>query len=466
MEKRNFRSFSKIWQNRFAKQLHPLIEQFTESISFDYRLALYDIDGSIAHVKMLCKIGIISKKIQDRLIKGLENIRKRIIKGDFKFTREYEDVHMNIEKALEEEVGEFASYLHTGRSRNDQVQLDMRLFTRDAIGTIIDSITMLQRSLVNLAENSIDVIIPGYTHLQHAQPILLAHHFLAYTEMLERDKARLQDLLPRVNILPLGSSALAGSSIPLDREYVANLLGFSTVSANSIDSVSDRDYLIELSSCISIIAVHLSRFSEEIILWSNPEFGFITLDDSVCTGSSFMPQKKNPDPAELVRGKTGRVIGNLLNLLITLKALPFSYNRDLQEDKPPIFDSVKTIFECLNVCALLVTSIQVNHDRIKEVLGKDEFIYATDITEYLVKKGVPFRIAYKSVGNMVKYCILHKKSFSGLSMEELKRFNKAFEEDFYFLLSPEISVKNKTTYGSTNPSIVKKQIIRWKGRLK
>lgn len=425
----------KVWSSRFTKKLHPLAERFTESISFDSRLAPYDIEGSIAHVKMLAHAKIIKPGDSKKIINGLERIKK----GKSKFSTAHEDIHMNIENALNKLIGPVAGHLHTGRSRNDQVQLDMRLYTRDKIKDIAKLLTDTQKALLNLSEKNLDVIIPGFTHLQHAQPVLLAHHLLAYINMLQRDKERLQDLLKRVNVLPLGSGALAGSGLPLDRKYLAKQLGFPRVSDNSMDSVSDRDYLIELLSDLAIIGMHLSRLAEEFVLWSTKEFGFIDIDESLCTGSSLMPQKKNPDVAELLRAKTGRLNGNLVSLLTILKGLPLTYNRDLQEDKPPVFDSVDTIETSLGVTCLLVKGIKVNKGNLKKVFESDTSWFATDMAESLVASGIPFRKAYQDIGKLVK---------RGINLGTK--------------VTPKISVSAKKTIGSTNPKMVYQSIKKWK----
>lgn len=428
----------KLWAGRFKKGLHPVAEKFTESFSFDKRLLPYDIQGSIAHVKMLAHSRIIPSPIAKKIIKGLTHER-----GVASLMEE--DVHTYVENQLNKKIGKIAGYLHTGRSRNDQVQVDVRLYVKDEIKNIQQLINALQKSILNLAENNRDVIIPGFTHLQHAQPVLLAHHLLAYINMLERDKDRMDDLFKRVDVLPLGSGALAGSNLPLDREYTAKLLGFKSVSNNSIDSVSDRDYLVELLSCIAITGMHLSRLAEELVLWSTKEFDFIDLDESLCTGSSLMPQKKNPDTAELLRAKSGRLNGNLISLLTVLKGLPLSYNRDLQEDKPPVFDSVDTIKISLEISSMLINSAKINKKRIAEIIAQDDSFLATDLVEHMVKKGIPFRKAHEEVGKLVK---------KGIKLSRLG-----------IKLDADASVKSKKTIGSTNPKMVSQNLKKMRRRL-
>lgn len=425
----------KVWSARFSKKPHPLAEKFTESISFDKRLAPYDIKGSIAHVKMLAHTKIIKPRAARRIIDGLEKLQR----GKFKFKTALEDIHMNVETALTKLIGPVAEHLHTGRSRNDQVQLDTRLYLRDEIKEILTLLNKTQRAILRLAEKNANLIIPGFTHLQHAQPVLLSHHLLAYINMLQRDRDRLRDLLVRVNIMPLGSGALSGSSLPLDRKYLARLLGFSKASGNSMDSVSDRDYIIELLSDIAIIGTHLSRLAEELVIWSTKEFGFIDMDESLCTGSSLMPQKKNPDIAELLRAKAGRLNGNLVALFTIMKGLPLTYNRDLQEDKPPLFDSIDTIKSSLEITCLLVKGIKFNKDNIGKALESDTSWFATDLVESLVASGMPFRKAYQDIGKLVR-----------------RRINLNIK------LNSKASVSSKKTYGSTNPRMVLQSIKKWK----
>jgi len=451
----------KPWAGRFVQKTSRIVESFTESISFDRRLWRYDIEGSIAHAKMLGRQGIISSKDSAAIIKGLNKIAKEIETGRFRFSDKLEDIHMNIEAGLIKKTGGAGKKLHTARSRNDQVALDIRLYLRDEVKQIISLIRDFQKVLLIIAERHIDVIMPGYTHLQRAQPVLMSHHLLAYIEMLERDRARFEDALRRINILPLGSCALAGTTLPIDRAYVAKLLGFKGVTENSIDAVSDRDFAIEFLADAGILIMHLSRLAEELILWSSEEFSFIELPDAFTTGSSIMPQKKNPDVAELIRGKTGRVYGNLISVLTMMKGLPLSYNRDMQEDKTPLFDTVDTLKSCLMVLAQMLPRIRFK----KEIMGKaagKAYSTATDIAEYLVKKRVPFREAHEITGRIILYCIKNKKELKELSINEFKKFSSAIAKDIYSRIRAEDSIKAKTSRGGTAPSEVRKQIKRLK----
>ncbi|MBT9537351.1 MAG: argininosuccinate lyase, partial [Nitrospirae bacterium] len=398
----------KLWAGRFTEKTSKTVEYFTESISFDRRLWKYDIEGSIAHAKMLGKQKIISQKDSSAIINGLKNIAGEIETGRFRFAVELEDIHMNIEAALIKNIGDAGKKLHTARSRNDQVALDLRLYLRAETKETIALIKNLQKTLLNAAENNIGIIMPGYTHLQRAQPVLLSHHLLAYVEMLRRDRERFEDSLKRINVLPLGSCALAGTSLPVDRSYAAKLLGFKAIAENSIDAVSDRDFAIEFLTDAGILMMHLSRFAEELILWSTEEFSFIELPDAFTTGSSIMPQKKNPDVAELIRGKSGRIYGNMIALMTVMKGLPLAYNRDMQEDKTPVFDTVDTIKSCLTVLAQMMPQIKFMKERMRDAAGR-AYSTATDIAEYLVKKGVPFRQAHEITGKIVRYCIKNKK---------------------------------------------------------
>lgn len=455
----------KPWSGRFTEKTADIVEQFTESISFDNRLWKYDIEGSIAHSKMLAKQGIIPKKDADKIIKGLKEIYKEIEDGRFKFKEELEDVHMNIEAALIEKIGDIGGRLHTARSRNDQVALDIRLYLRAEVREIISFLRNLISVLAEMAEKNLDIIMPGYTHLQRAQPVLLAHHLMAYAHMFERDKARFADALKRINVLPLGSCALAGTTLPTDRHYVAEILGFDAVSENSMDSVSDRDFSLEFLSCSSIFMMHTSRMAEELILWSSEEFSFIELPDAFTTGSSIMPQKKNPDVAELMRGKTGRAYGNLISLLTTMKGLPLTYNRDMQEDKEPVFDTVDTVKLTLDVLIQMLPKIKFNGKRLKDTADA-AFSTATDIAEYLVRKGIPFRTAHEITGKIVRYCIDNSKNLSDLSISEYKSFSNVMGNDIYKFISAVESVNAKKSYGGTSPSMVKEQIKRFRKRLK
>ena len=447
----------KPWAGRFKERTDRLVEEFTASIGFDSRLYRYDIIGSIAHARMLAKVGIITDEEASKIIKGLEEIKGEIKKGEFELSTELEDIHMNIEKRLIDKIGETGARLHTGRSRNDQIALDLRLYLRDEIGEIIASLKENIKTLLVLARENIDVIMPGYTHLQRAQPVLFSHHILAYATMLKRDMDRYRECLKRVNVMPLGSGALSGSTLPLDREYLAELLDFPEISSNSMDAVSDRDFCIEFISVSSILMMHLSRMAEEIILWSTEEFGFVELSDAFTTGSSMMPQKKNPDVAELIRGKTGRVYGSLLNLLTLMKGLPLTYNRDMQEDKPPLFDTVDTVKSCLSILKPLLSSMSLNRERLRDAV-KGGFIEATDMAEYLVEKGVPFRMAHEIVGRAVAYAIEKGKGLRELTIEEWRQFSKDVGEEIASLLTPEKMVERRMTKGGTSPESVKDQI--------
>lgn len=454
----------KLWGGRFLKPTHELVERFTSSLSIDCRLAGCDIEGSVAHVRMLAKCGILTKEEEKLLLRGLEEVRTELESGKWTPDERLEDIHMNVETRLTEKIGEVGGKLHTARSRNDQVALDTRLYLRSELREIASRITALQKVLLTLAEDYFAVIVPGYTHLQQAQPVLLAHHFLAYVSMLERDKGRFSDALKRLNVLPLGAGALAGTSLPIDREYLAKLLGFSAVSENSIDTVSDRDDLLEVLSDCAILGMHLSRLSEELVLWSSSEFDFIELDESFCTGSSIMPQKKNPDVAELARGKTGRLYGNLVALLTVMKGLPLAYNRDLQEDKRSLFDSLDTVKEILSVFAPMLQGMKVNQDKIAGAV--DSFSLATDLAEYLVRKGIPFRKAHEVVGGLVSATLLEGKKLTELSAHDLRGVSDQFGSDAAGLLNVKISVEGRKSAGGTAPVEVKKMIAVWKKRLK
>ena len=448
---------SKPWSGRFTEKTDKLVEEFSASISFDKRLYKHDIMGSITHARMLAKVGILTKKEVDKIISGLKAIEKEIVAGKFRFTPDLEDIHMAIEKRLIEKIGPVGGKLHTARSRNDQVALDVRLYLRDEIKEIQSLIRDLQKALVNVAKKNLDCIMPGYTHLQRAQPILFSHHLLAYYEMLKRDHERIADCLTRVNVMPLGAGALAGSPYPLDRDFVAKELGFAKPTDNSLDSVSDRDFCIEFCGAASILMMHLSRLSEEFILWSSQEFGFIELSDAFSTGSSIMPQKKNPDVPELVRGKTGRVYGNLLSLLTTMKALPLAYNKDMQEDKEALFDTVDTVKDCLKVFSPMLTTMKINKKKMLNAT-KQGFLTATDAADYLVKKGVPFRESHHITGRVVAYCIKTSQGLEDLSIDEWRGFSKAFGKDIKEVISVEASVKSKKAKGGTAPEAVKRRL--------
>ena len=438
-----------LWGGRFSKTTDEMINEFQASISFDKRMYHEDIAGSIAHATMLAKCGILSEKDKEDIVQGLRDILARIEKGDFSFDVALEDIHMNIEKRLTDAIGEAGGRLHTARSRNDQVALDTHMYVRRQIVEVQKLILDLQRALVETAEKYSDVIMPGYTHLQRAQPILFAHHMLAYFSMLGRDYARFAGVYERADLMPLGAGALAGTTFPIDRKFVAEQLNFDAVYSNSLDAVSDRDYIMEFLSSASMLMVHLSRLSEETILWCSREFSFIELDDAHCTGSSMMPQKKNPDVSELVRGKTGRVIGHLMAMLTTVKGLPLAYNKDLQEDKEGIFDAIDTIKFSLAVYAQLLRGMKVNREVMLKAVAED-FSNATDLADYLVNKGMPFRQAHAVSGKAVHYCIERKKWLEDMSMEEFKKLSPLFEEDIKEAILPETCVRNRNSLGGTS----------------
>lgn len=437
------------WSQRFESALHPAIARFNASISFDIELIEYDITGSIAHTKMLAKTGIISPEEGEQLVEGLERIRQEYRQGLFQPGVDAEDVHFAVERRLTELKGDVGKKLHTARSRNDQVGTDTRLYLRDQINQIREQIREFQAVLLDLAESNVETLIPGYTHLQRAQPVSLAHHLLAYFEMLNRDWQRLGEIYQRVNISPLGSGALAGTTFPIDRHYTAELLNFGGVYANSMDGVSDRDFAIEFLCAASLIMVHLSRMSEEVILWSSQEFGFVTLKDSCATGSSIMPQKKNPDVPELVRGKSGRVFGHLQALLVLMKGLPLAYNKDLQDDKEALFDGVKTVQACLEAMTILMREgLEFRTERLAAAVEED-FSNATDVADYLAARGVPFREAYNLVGKVVKTCIAANKLLKDLTIEEWQALHPAFAADIYEAIAPKQVVAARNSYGGT-----------------
>jgi argininosuccinate lyase len=445
----------KLWGGRFTKTTHQWVEAFNASIGFDKELAEEDIEGSMAHVKMLGACGIITGEEANRILEGLSNIRQKVREGKAEFTIEHEDIHMNIEKMLIDEIGEVGGKLHTGRSRNDQVALDMHLYVRKETVELAGKILELQEALLKQAEKHVDTILPGYTHLQRAQPVRFAHHLLAYVSMFERDVERFIDSFKRVNCCPLGAGAIAGTTFPIDRQMVAEALGFSSLYDNSMDAVSDRDYLVEFLSVCSLVMVHLSRLSEELILWSSEEFQYVILDDAFCTGSSMMPQKKNPDIPELIRGKTGRVFGHLMALLTTLKALPLTYNKDLQEDKEGVFDTVRTLKGSLRLMAALIETMEVNQSKMKRNAGQG-FANATDLADYLVGKGIPFRKAHERVGKLVLYAIHKEKTLSDCSLEEFRRFSPEIGEDVYSCLELENVVDARKSEGGT----AKEQVLK------
>lgn len=446
------------WSQRFESALHPAIASFNASIGFDIELIEYDITGSIAHAKMLGKTGIISQQESEQLVSGLEQVRQEYHQGKFHPGVEAEDVHFAVERRLTEIVGDVGKKLHTARSRNDQVGTDTRLYLRDQITQIRRYLREFQSVLLHLAEQHVETLIPGYTHLQRAQPLSLAHHLLAYFQMAQRDWERLGDVIKRVNISPLGSGALAGTTFPIDRYYTAELLNFNGVYANSLDGVSDRDFAIEFLASASLIMVHLSRLSEEVILWSSEEFNFVKLQDSCATGSSIMPQKKNPDVPELVRGKTGRVFGHLQALLVLMKGLPLAYNKDLQEDKEALFDTIRTVKACLEAMTILLREgLEFNTTRLAQAVASD-YANATDVADYLAARGVPFREAYNLVGKVVKTCVAAGKLLKDLSLEEWKNLHPAFESDIYQAIAPQQVVAARNSYGGTGFEQVNKAI--------
>ena len=450
-------SSSKLWGGRFVAKTATSVEAFTASIHFDARLYKHDIAGSRAHAKMLSKQGLISNEECDLILKGLAEIEREIDSGTFVFRPELEDVHMNIEKALAVKIGAPGEKLHTARSRNDQVALDIRLYLRDEINRLIDLLTDLQKAFVGLARLYLGAVMPGYTHLQRAQPVLVSHHLLAYYEMFGRDKERLADCLKRVNILPLGSAALAGTGLPIDREFVAAELDFPKVTANSMDTVGDRDFAVEFVAAASLVQLHLSRLSEELVLWASEEFKFIRLADSYCTGSSIMPQKKNPDIPELIRGKSGRVVGNLMSLLTLLKGLPLTYNRDLQEDKEPIFDTVDTVSQSVTIATELLQNMEFLTDRMDQATNGG-YMTATDLADYLVTKQVPFRQAHSIVGKTVAYCIEQGKELEELTIEEMRAFSGKIDTDVFGVLSVKGSVASRISFGGTSLVQVEKAL--------
>jgi argininosuccinate lyase len=449
----------KVWGGRFRDDLDEVVERFNASLPFDRRLYAQDIQGSIAHCRMLGKQGIISKEDASRMETALAEIKEEMDQGGKVLEEDYEDIHTLVEKRLIQKVGVLGEKLHTGRSRNDQVALDVRMFVREAIQKLVFLTKEIQGVLVGLAEKNIDIIAPGYTHLQRAQPILLSHHLLAYYEMMKRDRQRLLESLERVNVMPLGSAALAGSTFDLDRQMVANELGFDAISHNSMDAVSDRDFVLEFLSHAAVIMMHLSRLSEELVIWATKEFDFVALPDAFCTGSSIMPQKKNPDVPELIRGKTGRVYGHLIALLTTMKGLPLTYNKDMQEDKEPLFDAFDTVEGCLAVMTRLLRSVSFNKEVMRKAVDKG-YLVATELADYLVKKGVTFRHAHETVGKMVSYAIGKDKELGQLTLEEMGRFSSQIEKDVYDWLDPSFGIKRKEIYGGTGPEMVRRSIER------
>jgi argininosuccinate lyase len=444
----------KPWQGRFDQPTDTLVESYTASIHFDLRLFQHDIRGSIAHCQMLAKCKIISEDDASQIIEGLGEVLREIERGELTFDASQEDIHMAVEKALTQKIGEVGGKLHTARSRNDQVCLDMRLYLRDVMHQVQILLLELQGTLLNLAEKNFDVILPGFTHLQHAQPVLLAHHLMAYYEMFQRDDERLAQCLTRTNVMPLGSAALAGTTFPIDMEYTARILGFPRITRNSLDAVGDRDYLIEFNAACAILMMHVSRLAEELILWSTSEFAFIEISDAFCTGSSIMPQKKNPDVPELMRGKAGRVYGNLVALLTLTKALPLAYNRDLQEDKEPLFDTVDTVISTLRLLVRLLPEIKFHRQRMA-IMAEHGYTLATDLADYLVRKGLPFRKAHFVVGQIVQHCAHINKPLHECSLEEFKKFHKGIDMEIYSFLQLQSAVDRRTSMGGTGSSRVR-----------
>jgi argininosuccinate lyase len=454
----------KLWGTRFPKKTSALTDKFTSSISFDQRLAKYDILGSIAHARMLGKRKIIPPRDAQLIVKGLKVILKNLRNNRFKFDPQAEDIHSNIQERLAKIIGETAQKLHTARSRNDQVALDIKMYIKDEIRNLVDLITDLEKSILKFAARNAKVVIPGYTHLQVAQCVLLAHHLLAYIEGLERDKTRLLDALARMDSLPLGAGALSGTGLAIDRKFVQKELGFKSITENSIDSVSDRDFIIEVLAALAILSIHLSRSAEDLILWSTKEFSFIDIDFSFCTGSSIMPHKKNPDVLELIRGSVGKIQGDLSSVLIMMKGLPLSYNRDMQLDKPPLFNAIDTMKDILEIFIVLFPDIVIEKEAIAAKLA-DESLFSVDIVEYLIKKGVSYRQAHDIVGRLVRDCLDKGKKISALTDAELKRYSPKLQPDVKKILNAWASVSRKASYGGTSPSLVKKQIKKWSRKL-
>ena len=458
-------SEKKLWGGRFKQSTDALMETFSASISFDKRLYDCDIEGSIAHCKMLARCKIITSAESKKIIKGLKQILRECDEGRFEFSVRLEDIHMNIESRLREIIGPVAGKLHTARSRNDQVCLDIRLYLRKEVEDIVGELNNLCKALVVIAKKYIDHVIPGYTHLQRAQPVLLSHHLLAYVEMMLRDKERFLDAYKRINVMPLGSAALAGTNFPIDRKITAKLLRFPEISHNSMDAVADRDFAAEFCSASALVMMHLSRFCEEIVIWNSSEFGFLELSDAFTTGSSIMPQKKNPDAAELIRGKSGRVFGNLVSLLTLMKGLPLAYNKDLQEDKEPLFDTAETVKVCLRIFTDMMKSANFIPIAKKE-LEASGFLTATDLADYLVLKGVPFRDAHEITGKTVAFCLEKEKNLTDISLPELRKISKRFDKDVFEHIALNNSVDRKNVYGGTAKKQVRTQITRLTKKLK
>ena len=448
---------AQLWGGRFTKETDKLVYNFNASISFDQKFYKQDIMGSRAHVKMLAKQGILTEEERDQILEGLDGILKDVENGTLEITSEYEDIHSFVEANLIDRIGDPGKKLHTGRSRNDQVALDMKLYVRDEIDEIDGELKELLTELLSLMSDNVETYMPGFTHLQKAQPVTLAHHVGAYFEMFRRDRERMADIRRRMNLCPLGAGALAGTTYPLDREYTARLLGFDGPTRNSMDSVSDRDYVIELLSALSTVMMHLSRFSEEIILWNSNEYRFVEIDDAYSTGSSIMPQKKNPDIAELLRGKTGRVYGALISILTTMKGIPLAYNKDMQEDKELTFDAIDTVKGCLRLFTGMISTMEFRRD-VMEASAKNGFTNATDAADYLVNHGVPFRDAHGIVGRLVLLCIDKGISLDELPLEEYQKISPVFDEDIYDAVSMKTCVEKRETYGAPGPGVMKKVI--------
>jgi argininosuccinate lyase len=457
-------STAKPWAGRFNAPTDAFVEAFTASVDFDRRLYRYDIQGSIAHAAMLARQGILTDAERDAIVTGLQTVQARIDAGTFDWSIPLEDVHMNVESALTRLIGEAGKKLHTGRSRNDQVATDVRLWLRDEIDLIRAAIARLQSALLDLAEREAETVMPGFTHLQVAQPVTFGHHMMAWLEMLDRDRERFADCRRRMNVMPLGAAALAGTTYPIDRHYTAELLGFDRPSENSLDAVSDRDFAIEFTAGAAILMMHLSRFSEELILWSSTQFGFIELSDSFCTGSSIMPQKKNPDVPELVRGKSGRIFGHLMGLLTLMKAQPLAYNKDNQEDKEPLFDTVDNLKGSLKVYAEMMREVTCNAEQMRAAAARG-FSTATDLADYLVRKGIAFRDAHEIVGKAVALGVREERDLADLTLEELRRFSDAIESDVFAVLTLDGSVAARDHLGGTAPAQVRAAIARARARL-
>jgi argininosuccinate lyase len=451
------RKDKKPWGGRFTEPTDRQVEEFTASIDFDKRLYRHDIEGSIAHCRMLARQGIISKEEENKIVSGLTDILQDMETGNFAYSIDCEDIHMAVERSLTDRIGDVGGKLHTGRSRNDQVSLDMRLYLRDEIVRTIDLVETLKYSLLTLAKSEIDTVMPGYTHLQRAQPVLLSHYLLAYWEMFNRDNSRLRECYERTNIMPLGSAALAGTGLSIDRDSVAECLNFPVLTKNSMDAVSDRDFVAEFIFDASLLMMHMSRFCEDLIIWTSEEYGFVEISDAFTTGSSIMPQKKNPDVAELIRGKTGRIYGNLVAILTVLKGLPMTYDRDLQEDKEPLFDTIDTVQGSLHILSEMTQNLCFNRQRMVEEAAKG-FSTATDIAEYLVMQGVPFRDAHEIVGRLVGYCIEKDKELPSLTIDEFRHFHEGFREDVYDRLTVASSINARNIPGGTSKEMVLRRI--------